>query len=144
MIDISSTVYISIPMREAEKSYIIEEALQKIGFKVNNPCRIPGIETADKELLASHFSGECYRMMDESGLMVLLLDYFGNDCAAEIGYMYGSQKYIYGVSVDKAKSDAFLSNHEVKEDAMKTLTLIKKFDSLDELTTFLKEQYNQK
>ena len=142
MAEDSLTVYISIPMKEAEKSYLIEEALQKLGFKVNNPCRIPGIESADPALLASHFAGKCYEMMEDSGLMILLLDYFGRDCAVEIGYMNASKKPVYGVSIDREKAEAFLSGSSFQNDSSRTLNrLTKRFDSLDDLTVFLRETY---
>ena len=124
-------------MKEAEKSYLIEDALQRLGFKVNNPCRIHGIESVDPSLLESNYADECYKMMKESRAMVLLLDYLGRDCSVEIGYMYASKKPIYGVSIDKQKAVAFLSDLTFQNDSSRTLSLLtKRFDCLDDLTAF--------
>ncbi len=131
-------MYISIPIKKAEESFIIEKALQDIGIKVNNPVKIEEANFS-KELVPPKVYAECVKMMDESQFGVILLDYFGNDCACELGYMYSTKKPMFGVFINKLPGDyEHIKDLKCYEHSL----MEKKFESVDELTIFLKEKYN--
>jgi nucleoside 2-deoxyribosyltransferase len=127
------TAYISIPIKRARESFIIEGALQGIGIKVNNPCRIDDAH-GPKDQIPRRVVNECISMMKGSDLGVILLDYFGRDCAFEVGFMNASGIPVYGVYVDKSSRT---------EDCPRELkqyrgTLSEEFDSVEALIEFLK------
>jgi len=101
----SLTAYISIPIKHEKESLIIEAALNEIGIKVNNPCRIRGVNLP-KDKIPLYVFRECIRMIDISDIGILFLDYFGMDCSSELGRMMAQNKDVYGVAVSAPNEEA--------------------------------------
>lgn len=88
------TVYLSIPIKHTEDSLLIEEFLCTHGIRVLNPCRIVHKDWP-KESMPRHIAKECWDMIEKSDAVILHTDYYGRDCACEIGYAYKSGKKIF-------------------------------------------------
>lgn len=129
------TAYISIPIRHEKESYLIESMLEGIGIGVNNPCRIEEARIPTGNI-PPYVTERCFRMIDESDIGVLHLDYFGNDCACEIGYMKSQKKPMYGVHVREIPEVKSL-----EELGRWRASLDSEFRSLVKLRDFLLEKY---
>ena len=125
--------YISTPIKREEESRAIQAGLESIGVTVNNPCDIDDAHRDPREIQKAVFD-ECVAMMDRSDIGVLILDYFGRDCAWEIGYMTSQEMPIYGVYVNKGASN----EESLRNLARYRPSLTGIFESVDELVASLK------
>ena len=123
--------YISVPISKERESRVIQFALEGIGIRVNNPCDIDDAH-GPKDNIPESVARECVDMMDRSDVGILLLDYFGHDCAWEVGYMSG-KKPVYGVRVNLGHL-----NESLKELGQYRHSLEKIFDSVTEMVDFLR------
>lgn len=93
-------VYLCIPIQYCKDGALIEETLDRLGITVLNPCRITPEEMAtSKDSIPRAVAMKCWSMIDASSALVLYADYYGRDCAAEIGYAIAQGKPIYPYSV---------------------------------------------
>ena len=97
--------YISVPISKERESRVIQFALEGIGIRVNNPCDIDDAH-GPKDNIPESVARECVRMMDRSDIEILFVDYFGQDCAWEVGYMSARGKPVYGVHVESASQES--------------------------------------
>ena len=91
------SVYISIPIKFCNIAYKIEQRLRENGFEVFNPCKIIPRGVPQEEL-PYFIATECWRLIDESSIIVAYMDYYGRDCAAEMGYGIARGKLIFPIS----------------------------------------------
>lgn len=87
-------VYLSIPIRHREQARIIEFRLQEDGIIVLNPCNLQFVD-CPKEEIPETVAKKCWEMIDESLAIILFVDYYGRDCAAEMGYSIAKNKPIF-------------------------------------------------
>jgi nucleoside 2-deoxyribosyltransferase len=97
-------IYISIPIRYHQAAATIEQALQRTGARVLNPCHLVPDDCAKDELPA-FFAHACYRMIDDADAVVLFANYYGRDCATEIGYAIHAGTPVFPVVLDQHASD---------------------------------------
>ncbi len=92
------SVYLSIPIRHCEQAHLIETFLEKKGISVLNPCHITPVGIA-KELIPASVASQCIQMIERSTALVLFVDYYGRDCATEVGYAIARRKPVFPVSL---------------------------------------------
>ncbi len=80
-------VYISVSLQRAPHAEWVEHELTRHGYEVSNPCRID-LPDGPKEEYPASVALACYQLIDDADAVVLLADYYGRDCAAEVGYAY--------------------------------------------------------
>jgi len=97
-------IYISIPIRYRQEAATIERALQRTGARVLNPCHLVPDDCA-KDKLPTFFAHACYRMIDAADAVVLFANYYGRDCATEIGYAIHAGTPVFPVVLDRRASD---------------------------------------
>lgn len=87
--------YLSVRIKNSSVAFGLQNELEDMGIAVRNPCLItPRVEP---EQLPEYIARECYRMIDTSPFVVLVVrggDDFGNDCAAEVGYAFHARKRV--------------------------------------------------
>ncbi|MBK9750068.1 MAG: hypothetical protein IPO91_25295 [Chloroflexi bacterium] len=88
------TVYLSIPIRHCAEAKIITEFLACNDIQVLNPCTITPLDLA-KEAIPFQVAQQCWQMIERSEAVVLFCDYYGRDCAAEMGYAIARGKPIF-------------------------------------------------
>lgn len=122
----SLTIYLSIPICYCNEGCTIEKGLEKHGYQVLNPCRIIP-PNCPREQLPRRISQECYSMIDKADALVLFADYYGRDCAAEVGYAIARKKPVLPIILRKHISE------NLAVDWMITAWLHPPSRSLDEL-----------
>lgn len=122
--------YISVPISRERESRIVQTALERIGIRVNNPCDIDDAH-GPKERIPERVARECVGMMDRSNIGILVLDYFGQDCVWEVGYMSARGKPVYGVHVEG-------SSESLRDLGQYRHSLERIFDSVEDMIAFLK------
>jgi nucleoside 2-deoxyribosyltransferase len=77
--------------------------LSNIGLRVFNPCKII-IPDLPRERMPAYIARECYRLIDIADGIILFVDYYGRDCAAEIGYSIARNKNVFPYSKEGVNS----------------------------------------
>ena len=93
---LSLKIYLSIPIRNQEQSYSIENYFKNNDIEILNPCNIVS-KGYSYENIPLSIANTCWQMIDVSSGVVLFGDYYGRDCAAEIGYAIAKKKPIFPV-----------------------------------------------
>lgn len=104
------TIYLSIPIRHCAEAKVITDFLTENQINVLNPCTITP-EDCPKEDIPRHIAKQCWDMIDRCEAIVLFCDYYGRDCAAEIGYAIARGKPIFPLHYSS-------KNGQFKEDWM--------------------------
>ena len=85
----------------------MEDALEGMGITVFNPCRIV-LHDCPKEDLPERIAFQCVEMIDKADAVVLFADYYGRDCAAEVGYAVRAGKPVLPVTLRGTESENLL------------------------------------
>jgi nucleoside 2-deoxyribosyltransferase len=96
-------LYLSVSLRRAAFAEWVDRELSRHGYDVLNPCRLD-LPEGPKEDFPEWVAAKCYGMIDRADAVVLLADYYGRDCAAEIGYAYASGRPVIGLVSDADES----------------------------------------
>ena len=126
--------YISTPIRKENDSRHVQRALEGVGILVNNPCDVDSVH-GDPADIPKRVRDQCIAMMDSSDIGILLLDYFGHDCAFEAGYLNAAEKPVYGVYVDRANA----SGESLRNLRQHQHGITRVFNSIDEMIKFLRK-----
>jgi nucleoside 2-deoxyribosyltransferase len=92
-------LYLSVSLRRAAFAEWVDRELSRHGYEVLNPCRLD-LPDGPKEHYPEWVAASCYGMIDRADAVVLLADYYGRDCAAEIGYAYAGGRPVIGLMSD--------------------------------------------
>ena len=87
-------VYLSIPIKYRNFAEVIEKDLGTRGITVLNPCKIVH-DYYSKEKIPSYVAKQCWKMIKASDAVILYTDYYGRDCAAEVGYATALDKPVF-------------------------------------------------
>ena len=93
--------YLSVRIANSQMAFQLQDTLEELGIRVNNPCNIDLVNSAPTDM--PNIVGQtCYNMMDNSASIVVIysenpddMRRIGRDCATEIGYTIGKNKPIY-------------------------------------------------
>jgi nucleoside 2-deoxyribosyltransferase len=97
-------VYLSIPIRFYDDAARIQQELEQAGMTVLNPCTLVPHD-CPKDRLPAFFAHACFNMIDRAEALILFSDYYGRDCATEVGYAIHSRKPIFPIVLSNEVSE---------------------------------------
>ena len=107
------SIYLSFPIRYCKRACLLEKELASRGFLILNPCNII-IKDRPRQDQPAYIANECYMMIDNSDALVLFADYYGRDCATEIGYAIHAGKPVFPLSFNGKNSRMILSDWMIR------------------------------